>query len=244
MCTASWLARPGGFELFFNRDESRTRGAAAGPRVLEVAGVRAIAPVDADAGGSWIGVNEHGVAVGLLNAWNVEVPGRASDEYRSRGLLVLDVLGSRSPAAARDAVRSAELTTYRGFRLLVVAPDERPTLLAWDGRELRESDACMPLSSSSFDAAGADRERAALLDTLRVRAGGALGADELTAFHASHLPTRGPHSPCMHREDARTVSASRVSVEPGRVRFRYAPGPPCRTEFEPAVELARQRVTG
>ena len=31
----------------------------------------------------------------------------------------------------------------------------------------------------------------------------------------------------MHRPDAETVSFSRIQVEPGRIRFDYAPHSPC-----------------
>ena len=62
MCTVSWLHEPGGYHLLCNRDEKRTRGAALGPRIQKSAGVRFVAPADADFGGTWIAVNEFGVS--------------------------------------------------------------------------------------------------------------------------------------------------------------------------------------
>src|SRR5262245_13352656 len=97
MCTASWLIAPEGFELFFNRDESRRRGRARPPERIELEGVRALAPVDADAGGTWIGVNQFGFALGLLNAWDAR---ETVDEPRSRGLLVRALLAARGTEEA------------------------------------------------------------------------------------------------------------------------------------------------
>ena len=238
MCTASWLIRPDGFELFFNRDESRQRGRARGPRVCDVSGRRAITPIDEDAGGTWIGVNDCGLAIGLLNSSSVVSTDEPDDAYRSRGLLVLDVLVAFSRQDVRGVLRAEELERYRGFRLLVIEPNSEPHVFAWDGRELTETVAVMPLSSSTFDAEGADRERSALLREMIAGPPAEATADVLDAFHHSHAPERGPFSPCMHRADARTVSASHVIVDRSRARFSYTPGPPCSTEREPAIELA------
>ena len=46
-------------------------------------------------------------------------------------------------------------------------------------------------------------------------------------YHASHHPSSGPYSPCMHRPDAETVSFSQIEVTPRRVRFHYVPHSPC-----------------
>jgi hypothetical protein len=46
-------------------------------------------------------------------------------------------------------------------------------------------------------------------------------------FHARHDPMPGPYSPCMHRDDARTVSFTSIAVERGVAVLRYQPGAPC-----------------
>ena len=52
MCTVSWLHTPNGYQLLCNRDERHTRKPGLGPMIRNPAGVRVIAPVDGDLGGS------------------------------------------------------------------------------------------------------------------------------------------------------------------------------------------------
>ena len=241
MCTASWLIRPEGFELFFNRDESRRRAVARPPERLELEGVCVLAPVDADAGGTWIGVNEFGLALGLLNAPSEREPDArtAPAGARSRGLLVRELLAARDARAALARLARATLAQYRGFTLALFEPGREPFVRAWDGRELAAREARVPLSSSSLDRERAQAERDGTLT--RLLGGRAPRRELLERFQASHEPERGPWSPCMHRADAATVSASQVRVDARAVALRQAPGPPCTAAFGPWLELERAK---
>jgi hypothetical protein len=245
VCTASWLIRPDGYDLFFNRDESRERGGARPPRSERRDGVRVIAPVDADEGGTWIGVNELGLALGLLNSWQLE--DRTGGYARSRGLLVRDLLTATHADDVARGLEREDLGRYRGFRLALFQPGAEPVLFVWDGVELARTVAAEPLSSSSRDASGAQAARGEHLARLRAEEGPTPGrrraAGVLERFHRSHVPERGALSPCMHREDARTVSASHVSVDGDAIHFRYAAGPPCAVEFGAPLELTRRTLT-
>jgi hypothetical protein len=106
--------------------------------------------------------------------------------------------------------------------------------------ELDDSaDPTMPLVSSSFDP---DIVRHSRKRTFRAL--GSRSDDDRFgmhfAYHACHVPERGPMSPCMHRPDARTVSLTCVRVDPHEVQMSYAPHPPCqgRPVGEP-VRLSR-----
>lgn len=235
MCTASWLIRPDGYELFFNRDERSERLRAAEPEALELRGRKAIAPRDGDGGGTWIGVNDRGLGLGLLNVWDDSE--NVADSPRSRGLLVLDLLHSDSQAHVQRSLEELDLTSYRGFHLVVFTPGREPLGHRWDGRELKSAAVAAPLASSSFDAKGAHTERARQWDGLRERHGG-LTPGLLELFHASHYPERGPYSVCMHREDASTVSATHICVEAGEARVRYSGGPPCTVGYGDVAVLA------
>lgn len=235
MCTASWLIHPQGFELFFNRDESVRRGPALAPQVLVLAGVRALLPVDSDAGGTWLGVNEHGLAVGLLNGADARA---AHAERRSRGLLVRELLSEREGAAALARLATEDLERYRGFTLAAFEPGREPEVRTWDGRELSVTLGRLPLCSSSLDGGRAQLERERVF--ARQHAGRRPERASLARFQASHEPERGPWSPCMHRAEAATVSASQIRVDERAVALRYAPGPPCTTAFGPWIELERR----
>ena len=235
MCTASWIVRPDGFELFFNRDEARTRREALPPESFEVEGTRYLAPTDADAGGTWLGVNEHGLAVGLLNAWEDEA--EPEPPVTSRGELVRELLSARTRAEVAERLAARDLLVFRGFRLVVFAPGVEPRGFAWGRGELAPEELRLPLASSGR---GSERAHAVRREVLAGMAGGnELDPELLEAFHRSHAPERGVWSPCMHRQEASTVSASHVSVGVNEVMFRYAAGPPCRTPFGPSESLKR-----
>ena len=235
MCTASWLIDAGSYELFFNRDEQRERLPGNPPEILDVEGMRCVAPRDGNEGGTWLGVNEAGIAIGLLNAWEErEAP---SEPAKSRGQLVLGLLACATGAEVRERLDEADLSLFRGFRMAIFELDEDPWVTAWDGRRLSPEKALQPLCSSGLGAREAHAARARVLTDLAAGAGG-VTRNVLEALHSSHEPERGAFSPCMHRDDARTVSVSHVMVAPDRVRFRYAPGPLCEARFGSPVELS------
>ena len=234
MCTASWLIHGDGFELFFNRDESVRRGPAEAPRRARWGGVEVLAPRDSDAGGTWIGANAHGLVLGLLNGREF---GPAAGAPRSRGLLVQELLDAAEPAEVWERLTRSSLAPYRAFSLLVLAPSCGPRVAVWDGTRLGANDPVLPLCSSSLDGGRAQLECAAVFG--RSVTARRPTREELVRFHASHEPTRGPWSPCMHRAEARTVSATEVRVGSERVSMRYAPGAPCETPYGPWIELER-----
>lgn len=240
MCTVSWLHVDGGYELFCNRDERRSRLPALPPEVRELRGVRYVAPADGDFGGTWIGANECGISLCLLNRYDVEDVD-PSRQYTSRGTLVLDHLDAPDPAAVRARLAAADLAQYQPFTLLVLTPGEPAMLARWSGRSLGfEDDAelALPLVSSGFDPAGVSTWRRALLfdgDRTISR----LTPDRLAAFHRGHDPAAGPYSVCMHRDDAETVSFSRIRVRGDAVDFEYVPGAPCRGGLVARATLER-----
>jgi hypothetical protein len=239
VCTASWLIRPDGFELFFNRDESRARLPARPPEVILVEGVRALLPIDGDAGGSWIAVNELGIALCLLNVWSESGEPRRGDgapAAPSRGWILRGLAGAVSQADLARALEALDLRPYPGFRLGAFAPGAEPLLWRWADGALAREPARMPLASSSLDESRAGAERARILADMS-RDG--LDREVLEAFHASHAPERGPFSPCMHRAEAATRSVTHVLVSGERAAMRYAPGPLCEASFGPEIGLSR-----
>src|SRR4051794_32693602 len=129
MCTASWISEPDGFHLLFNRDEKRSRKPALPPRLGANGGVQFIAPVDGDAGGSWIAVNEFGVVVCLLNGSNPSI----SRPLRSRGALVLDTIVATSAAGVCKRVFASDLWRFAPFTLVILQPGRQTSVVEWDG---------------------------------------------------------------------------------------------------------------
>jgi Transport and Golgi organisation 2 len=226
MCTVSWIYSPGGYELFCNRDEKHTRARALGPRIVQRDGVHVVSPADGDCGGSWISANEFGISVCLLNG-----PGPAPGKF-SRGQLVTQLSGTRSAPEVRARVADIDLSEYAGFTLLALEPGSPAEVLAWDGKEVLHGGAS-PLVSSSFDPEGV---RAARLRRFPANP----DAAALLLFHADHGLHASGYSTCMHRDDAETVSFSRVSVTEAQVQFSYTPGASC--THQPAEALILPRV--
>jgi hypothetical protein len=107
----------------------------------------------------------------------------------------------------------------------------------------------MPLISSSFAPRSVEVYRRRLFQTLAATRG-CVDEKLLMDFHASHTPIPSAYSPCMHRDNADTVSLSRVTVADGVIEFAYFPNSPCaRTkvasmdEWDPARKLVRMRLT-
>ncbi|MGE0442239.1 MAG: NRDE family protein [Gemmatimonadales bacterium] len=142
MCTLSWLPAAEGYRLFFNRDERLTRAPGRPPEPGVERGVRFLAPVDGDAGGTWIGVNEYGLAVALLNRYPSGAPGehpwagpRGRPANRiSRGILVRALLGCRDRAAAVRYLKTAELHRYEPFTAAFAGSPSTPRVAAGRAR--------------------------------------------------------------------------------------------------------------
>jgi hypothetical protein len=254
MCTVSRLLTPRGYELFCNRDERRTRTAALPPSVRETRGVRFVAPTDGDHGGSWIGVNEAGLTLCLLNHYEA-APFPTRDvatgdvklavDYRSRGLLLTDLMDCLNVSHARARLSGADLSSYRPFTLAVLSAREPALLVHWANNERTfdsAGEASMPLTSSSYRGAEITDARRALFRRM-VDEAGAVTPALLEEFHESHEPARGPFSVCMHREDAATVSFSHVRVGDGAAEFTYQPLSPCARSRTVRVELPLRRET-
>lgn len=229
MCTCSWLRCESGYDLMFNRDEQRSRKAALLPRLHVRNGARLIAPIDADAGGTWIGVNAFGLSIALLNRY--QDIGRVKPDperpFISRGQLVRNLLDSRATGEVHSRIDSLELERFQPFTLLTIETGMPALLVEWNGSQLiidEDADGQMPLASSSFETSGAIAYRKALLQRL---SGGSLSVDTLRAFHATQEPGRAAYGPCMRRDDAHTVSFSWIKVRPERITFEYTATAPC-----------------
>jgi hypothetical protein len=118
MCTVVFLRRPGDawpVLIAANRDEMSDRPwkppARHWPDRPEV-----VAGLDELAGGTWLGLNDHGVAAGILNRPGTLGPAAG---LRSRGELPLDALDHADAAAAAAALRALDTRAWRPFNMFV-----------------------------------------------------------------------------------------------------------------------------
>ncbi len=224
MCTVSWNRREDGYDLFFNRDERRSRAQALPPTLRDGLRGRFLAPTDPEFGGTWLATNDRGVTVGLLNGYRAEdeTPARP---FTSRGLLVDRLAGSPSVDDLRDQLADLELTSFRSFVILALDP-ERELQASWHDGQLTLGPAGEEsglLISSSFRPAEVTASRRQVFEEATLDG---TSVENLLRFHAGHRPERGAHSVCMHRPDARTVSFSWIGVGREETRFTYLAGAP------------------
>ncbi|TKX82095.1 NRDE family protein [Halorubrum sp. SD626R] len=252
MCTLALAWRAFGdapVALAANRDEALDRPAEL-PAPREPAdgdGVRYVAPRDAEAGGTWIGLSAAGVAVAVTNRW-LDAD-REGD--RSRGLLVRDCLEAGSAeAAARAVERELETRSYDGFNL-VLADDTAALVLSYDGGlTVTRLDPgvhvvgnvggvvngverfAVPERRREFGAERADSARriaAALVP--EPGESGASWVDRASGVLADH-----EYGACLHgdRFGTRSFTRIRTSADPAASpEFAYADGPPCETPTAP-----------
>jgi uncharacterized protein with NRDE domain len=230
MCTVSWIHTSSGYQLLCNRDERHARKAALAPVIHKAPGGRFIAPTDGDHGGSWIAVNESGIAFSLVNRYRCfHCSGEKKPKPPSRGLLVTWLADCRSLEEAQGRFDRLDLAAYPPFTIVGLARGRPSLLLHWTGRDSLiewNGESAMPLTSSSFDDRGVEVYRKRLFQSL---VAGRESADvkHLMDFHASHSPAPSAYSPCMHRDNAETVSFSKVTVRDDVIEFLYYPVSPC-----------------
>lgn len=219
-----------------NRDELLDRPSEA-PAVRDWE-APAVTPLDSEAGGTWIGYNEHGVLVAITNRWtDGEVGGD-----RSRGLLVRDALAQETAeAAVRFVERDLDTRSYEGFNL-VVADATAAILIEWDGsRRLRHfepgihvvvntgADGAFAIPETRPETAREQADNAeAVRATLQPEPGegGVAWLDRAATVISDH-----EYGVCVHRDNFGTRSSSLLRLGEERV-YEFADGPPCRTPFE------------
>jgi hypothetical protein len=220
MCTVSWWRKNWDYGVLFNRDESRKRLEADPPATRQREGCRYISPIDRDAGGTWIWVNEHGVTACILNNYphhHVSVSNPVS-----RGLLLNSLACLKLAGGLGGALGKHDLRQYRAF--FILAFDERCTKqVCWDGEtllSLHDSEVHCPLTTSGFKPAEVISYRDELFER-RFASRPELSHEELARFQSEHDAGMPAHSVLMAREDARTVSQSHVQVTKRSVSFGY-----------------------
>jgi uncharacterized protein with NRDE domain len=213
-----------------NREEFFDRPFLA-PRVL---GTRAryLAGVDQRAGGTWLGVNGHGLVVAVTNRPKAVVP----SEPRSRGLLCCDLLEMTTITEAAAHLRRELLSGHYAGANFVLASDAsgvifeagdslcespmRPGLhLVTNGPANDPADPRQQLAREMFDAAG-PRDTPAFVD-----------AAERVCRQGLDATGR---SIIVRRPERGTVSSTILALtrDPSDAVYRFAPDAPDRVEFD------------
>jgi hypothetical protein len=228
MCTLSVIIGADGYFLAMNRDERILRGAGEQAAIHELEGVKAIYPSE-EAGGTWIGVNEYGVALGLLN-WNDVARVQPHDGTRSRGKIIPALCSASGMAELHSGLTVLQLDGILPFRLVGVVPSERSIgIWRWNSVQLTFQahgwHAGHWFSSSLSDGEAESLRGIACCDAHHELDAGSVSW--LRRLHASHAGGPGPFSLCVHRENVKTLSYSEIVVTAEIIQMGHFRGGPC-----------------
>jgi uncharacterized protein with NRDE domain len=231
-----------------NRDEQYDRPWHA-PAVLH-SQPKIIAGKDLRAGGTWLGVNEHGVIAAILNR-RIQGNTLPANGVRSRGLLCMDLLRHRSAAAADSFIRDHR-ERYQPFTAVVADPGQ--AYASYNNAQTIFAQALPPglhvfSSAAHFDLHSAKAERAhalfsrfgAQFDAKSMdRSLAIAGLQSVLGDHDLGPTLTDPNDAiCVHRKTSGTVSSSIVFFIAGNSRFDFfhCAGAPCRNSFGAAASL-------
>ena len=232
-----------------NRDEHYDRPSAA-PSLID-GQPKMIAGQDLRAGGTWLGVNEFGLLVGILNRRvnGTALPARVA---RSRGLLCMQLLQAKT---LTDAVSVIERDTARYNPFTVVFADMDHAYVAYNDEAKINLQRLSPglhvfSSAAEFELHSAKAERAytrfaGLLDPPKLQfAPPAQWLAPLQNILSDHSFGDRSDNPgdaiCVHRDMSGTVSSSVVFFSQSESQFIsfHCAGAPCQNVFGDALKLA------
>ncbi len=212
-----------------NRDEFLARPAS-GPKVRS-AQPRVLSPRDELAGGTWLGLNEHGLFVGITNRYGA----RPDPARRSRGLLVAEALRARDARDLHRELSTLAAARYNPFHLLYADADA--AFVTWsDGAERHQYEVAPGLHVVTERSLGADdRGRTELLERLfhAEAARGAPSCEAMGALLAVHGPEGEPLAgSCVHADGiGYGTRSSFMYVGGARPQAQWAEGHPCAAPF-------------
>lgn len=252
MCTVSVITLPGGgLRLVTNRDESRGRPVSEPPVWRDLpGGRRGVWPIDPLGGGTWVGADDMGLVLTVLNSNPDPAPDLSGLKLRSRGLLIPMLLEGATDGARLGGIAAMleriDLSAFAPFRLVGAACGSRGLLdVVWDRQRLdvgvsRELPACFASSGLGDRVV---RERLPLFEQMVASRPSPNAQDR---FHAHYWPDRLHQSVWMSRPEARTVSISVVEVRAGddgaevAMRSIQIGEPPLAREKEQGVDRERR----
>lgn len=134
MCTVVYLPTENGICLASLRDESPKRKNANVPAIIESNNIYYLSPTDPAAGGTWIGVNQPGSIIVLLNG-GFENHTKTKVYKKSRGLIVSELLAKDMPVKEWTVMDMEGIEPYT----LIIFTEGKLFQLVWDGQHKHQT---------------------------------------------------------------------------------------------------------
>jgi hypothetical protein len=241
MCTLSFMPRSNGFYLAMNRDEQRTRAKALPPAVHRCGNHRALYPSE-PSGGTWIGINDVGIALALIN-WYSKPQLKAAPAF-SRGAIIPRILTADLSGSAEGLIRELPMERLNPFRLIMICLKEQ-TVREFQSDSVTLLEIPHSWETNHWFSSGLEEPQ---VEIIRARTCAKMIRDSATDspqtpkilrnLHRSHAPEKGPYSICMHREDACTVSFTEMIVNNSKAAMSYHDGAPCKEHPRNRINLS------
>ncbi|MBL8800158.1 MAG: NRDE family protein [Planctomycetia bacterium] len=200
---------------------------------------RAVGGRDPTAGGTWLGVNEHGVLIAVTNRRKSSLP----TQPRSRGLLVRELLAARTAGAARDqAIQELSSGRYAGCNLVCADASSMHVLQGADWLRVRPLPPGIHVLTNHDVNDDSDRRLGHALWWLYQRPYDT-AADCIAALKLLCAQTGNPDPPiCLRGDLGGTVSSSIIALRPpGKPSvYLHAQGPPDATPYQDYSHLLHE----
>lgn len=230
MCTLTVIQHQGARVITMNRDERRGRTEL--NRLRQSNG--ACYPVDIPSDGTWVGANQDGLVLALLNRYqdaeHYALPSRAP---QSRGIIIPRLLRLSDQEAVVAELNRWDLHAYSPFDLVISGSDQLLQWV-WDGRasylEQPEPDAFLRSSSSEHVHRALEFRHQRFEQFVSGIEAQGIACEQLAdrVLNEFHLGTQGADPEIdafMARAKTHTKSITQMVAEEGAVSMRYWPEP-------------------
>jgi len=220
-------------EEFFSRPTQIPKIQSGSPRV--------VCGIDLKAGGTWLGVNQHGLVAAVTNRPKTLVP----PDPRSRGLLCRELLKMRHAAeAARHAAKELATGIYAGANYLCADANYAAVVYGGDRIEIAQLQPGLHLLSNGNlnDPDDSRHEFIRRMLTLHTLDSAVTFLAVASRAFSRKPDSSGRRSVIIAEKDYGTVSSTLLSL-PAKIQqavYHYAPGPPCDRAYDDLSALLRQ----
>jgi hypothetical protein len=220
MCTVSFVCTNDTIIITSNRDEKVIRPSAIPPKNYTLNGKNIIYPKDPKAGGTWYVVDENGTVLVLLNGADekhqVQLPYR-----KSRGLIVLEMIGSASPKMFWDEIDLEKIEPFT----LVLFQEKQLFQLRWNGFEkstvFLEIDKNYVWSSSTLYSKEIREQRSSWFYTF-LDANPKITETKMLHFHRYAEADNNEHGLVINRNnELKTLSITQTVIEKNKVMIHH-----------------------
>jgi uncharacterized protein with NRDE domain len=218
-----------------NREEFYARGGIP-PQIVE-GPCPFLAGIDPQGGGTWLGVNAHGVLAATTNRNKAEMPAQP----RSRGLLTRDLLGCKSASVAVElACRELGTNRYAGCNILIADQNRADIIQAGDWLRVRPLPPGLHVLANRDVNDGSDPRLAFVMARMEQQRYD--HSEQCLAQLKSVCAHTDNPAICWRGPERGTVSSTLIALAPDlrHCRFLHAQGPPDVTQYEDLSYLLRR----